>query len=266
MRRPLLGLLLAVLTASLTASARAEEWSKTFSITAKPDLRVRTSDGNIIVDTWDQSTIEARVTTEGWKIGDRGVKVYERQIGDTVELEVKIPNEFCIVCVHLHRRAEIHIRMPREGRVNLHTGDGHIQLSNFKGEMQVESGDGSQDIASVDGVLHAHAGDGHIQADGRFDWLDVSTSDGKIGVSARPGSTLANNWNFKAGDGSVTLSVPGDFPADVDLHTGDGHITLEIPVAIDGQLKRNDIHGKMNGGGNLVTVHTGDGSITLQKS
>ena len=60
--------------------AQAEEWSKTFTLTGKPDLRVTTSDANIRVDTWDQNTIEARVTAEGWKIsenaaGERGVKV-----------------------------------------------------------------------------------------------------------------------------------------------------------------------------------------------
>ena len=46
--------------------AQAEEWSKTFTLTGKPDLRVTTSDANIRVDTWDQNTIEARVTAEGW--------------------------------------------------------------------------------------------------------------------------------------------------------------------------------------------------------
>jgi hypothetical protein len=54
--------------------ARAEEWSKTYSLTGKPDLRVETSDANIHVSTWDQNTIEARVTTTGYKIGDGGIR------------------------------------------------------------------------------------------------------------------------------------------------------------------------------------------------
>jgi hypothetical protein len=32
-----------------------------------------------------------------------------------------------------------------------------------------------------------------------------------------------------------------------------------------GRIKGNEVHGKMNGGGKLVTVHTGDGSISIGK-
>jgi len=52
----------------------------------------------------------------------------------------------------------------------------------------------------------------------------------------------------------------------VDLHTGDGHISLDMPVTVEGRLGGNNIHGKLNGGGNLLTIPTGDGSIKLQKS
>lgn len=54
--------------------AGADEWSKTYTLTGKPDLRVETSDANIRVDTWDQNTIEARVTTSRYKIGENGIK------------------------------------------------------------------------------------------------------------------------------------------------------------------------------------------------
>ena len=34
----------------LLPAARAEDWSKTYTLTGKPDLRVETSDANIRVD------------------------------------------------------------------------------------------------------------------------------------------------------------------------------------------------------------------------
>jgi hypothetical protein len=77
---------------------------------------------------------------------------------------------------------------------------------------------------------------------------------------------MASGWNVRAGDGSVELNLPDNFAADVDLHTGDGHISLDLPVTVEGRLSRSSIHGKLNGGGNLLTIHTGDGSIRLQKS
>jgi len=243
--------------------ARADEWSKTYTLTGKPDLRVETSDANIRVDTWDQSTIEARVTTSRYKIGENGIKIYEHQTGNSVDLEVRFPH---FVIQFGPNRVDIEIHMPREGNVNLHTGDGHIELSHLKGEMQLESGDGHEEIDSVDGTLRAHTGDGRINATGRFDALELQTGDGRIEAQALAGSTMASGWTLHTGDGSVTLRLPANFAADVDLHTNDGEITLDMPVAVEGRLGGRNIRGKMNGGGNLLTIHTGDGSIRLEKS
>jgi DUF4097 and DUF4098 domain-containing protein YvlB len=247
--------------------ARADEWSKTYAITGKPDLRVETSDANIHVDTWDQKTIEARVTSEHYKIGEHGLRIEQHQSGDSVELEIHFPHEVHIMNFNMHGyRVEVEIHMPREGRVNLHTGDGSIRLANFKGEMELQTGDGHQDIDSVDGTLRARAGDGHITAAGRFDSLELTTGDGRIEVRALSGSTIASSWSLHAGDGSITLDLPSTFAADVDLDTSDGHIEADIPVAVEGRLGEKNIRGKINGGGKLLTVHTGDGSIRLQRS
>src|SRR5712664_2191857 len=138
-------MILGLCLAAAAPLAGAEQWSKTFALTGRPDLRVTTSDANIRVDTWDQSAIEAQVTTEGWKIGERGVKVTEHQNGDSVELEVRLPHIVCIVCIQEKgHRVDVEIHMPREGQVSLRTSDGAIRLSNFKGNMDLQSSDGSQ--------------------------------------------------------------------------------------------------------------------------
>ena len=246
--------------------ARADDWSKTYNLTGKPDLRVDTSDANIHVSTWDQNTIEARVTTTRYKIGGDGIRIEEHQTGDVVEIDVHFPHSHGITIDWGQHRVEVSIHMPREGRVDLHTGDGKIDLANFKGEMQLRSGDGSQELDGVDGKLRATTGDGHIRANGRFDELELKTGDGRLEARANAGSVLATGWRLESGDGSVTLEVPGNFAADVDLHTGDGHIDLEMPVTTEGKIREHEIHGKINGGGNLLVIHTGDGSIQLRKS
>jgi DUF4097 and DUF4098 domain-containing protein YvlB len=258
----LLGVCLAVAPLAL-----ADEWSKTYTITGKPDLRVETSDANIHVDTWDRNTIEARVTSERYKIGERGLKIEEHQSGDSVELTVRFPHDIRMFTFNVHSyRVEVEIHMPREGRVNLHTGDGSIGLTHFKGEMDLQTGDGHQEIDAVDGTLRARSGDGHITAAGRFDILELGTGDGRIEARALPGSTMTSSWTLHTGDGSVNLELPANFAADVDLHTSDGHVTVDIPVEVEGRLGNKNIRGKINGGGNLLTVRTGDGSIRLQKS
>jgi Putative adhesin len=258
-------LLIVVICAGFCSlAARADDWSKTYTISGKPDLRVETSDANIHVSTWDQNTIEAKVMTSGYKIGEEGIRIEEHQSGDTVEIDVHYPHHGISIGWGNHR-VDITIQMPRAGRVDLHSGDGKIELSNFKGEMLLRSGDGSQEIDSVEGNLRAITGDGHIRANGRFDELDLHTGDGRVDARATAGSALAGDWKLESGDGSVTLEIPENLAADVDLHTGDGHIDLEMPVTTSGKLRENEVRGTLNGGGKLLTIHTGDGSIRLRK-
>ena len=245
--------------------AHAEEWAKTYTINGRPDLRVETSDANIRVTTWDQKTIEAKVITSRYKIGEGGIRIEERQSGDTVEIEVRYPHHNFNFDWGSGHRVDIIVQMPREGRVNLRTGDGKIEVAGLKGDMDMHTGDGSVSLDSVDGKLHASTGDGHIQANGRFDELELKTGDGHLDVRAKNGSSLAAGWRLETGDGSVSLEVPGDLAADVDLHTSDGHIDLDMPVQAEGRIRQNEIRGKLNGGGSPLTIRTGDGSIHLRK-
>lgn len=246
------------------ASARAEQWSKTYNISGSPDLRVETTDANIHVNTWDQKTIEATIVSSHYNIGPGGLRVEEHQSGDTVEIDLHFPHEFHIANFTNHR-VDINIRMPRQGSVRLHTGDGKIDLADFKGEMELNSGDGAEEIRHVEGRLHAETGDGHINADGRFDALNLKSGDGHLDIRAAAGSTLAEEWMIHTGDGSVSLELPESLSADLYLHTGDGHIDVDLPMTTEGRIKGNELRGKLNGGGKLITVHTGDGSINLRK-
>lgn len=257
--------LLLALGLAFAIPSYADEWSKIYSLSGRPNLSVETTEANIHVSTWDQNTIEAKVTTSHYKIGEGGIRIDEHQNGDVVSIEVHYPHHYFTVDTG-YRRADIEIHMPREGKVDLSTSDGNIDLANFKGEMELRSSDGNETLNATDGNLRATTHDGSIHANGRFDTLELKSGDGSIEVRAENGSTLNNGWRLGASDGSIRLQVPQDFAADVDLHTHDGHIDLDMPVVTEGKLRENEVRGKLNGGGNLLTIHTGDGSIHLLKS
>lgn len=252
------------LAGAVVVPARADEWSKNYSLSGKPTLKIETSDANIKVTTWDQNAIAARVETAGYKIGEGGIKIDDHQNGDAVEIEVRYPHHSFNLEWGNHR-VDVIIQMPREGTVNLHTGDGKIDIAGLKGEMDLRSGDGSETLDGVDGRLHAWTGDGHIEAKGRFDEIDVKTGDGHVDVRADAGSSISSSWRLETGDGSVSLEVAPTLAADIDLHTGDGHIDLDMPVTTSGTLREGEVHGKLNGGGNSLVIRTGDGSIHLKK-
>ncbi len=276
---------LLTLLVSLSVCAHAEEWRKSYSLTAKPQIRLETNDADIRVDAADRKDIEAVVTSNGYKIGTGGVAISDHQTGNQLEINVHVPN-FHIFSFGLHKSVHVELHIPREadldvhsgdgkiiaenlnGKATLRSGDGDIQITSGKGIFNIETGDGRVECQSIEGDLRAETKDGRVRIDGIFTSLDLHTGDGGIEAEARPGSRMASGWSLRSGDGSVSLRLPDGFPADLDVHTGDGHITMDFPVTIESgaSLKQNAIRGKMNGGGQLLEIKTGDGNVTVTRS
>ena len=250
---------------AFTGFAHADDWSKTYDLTGKPDLRVQAHDANIRVEIWDQNKIEARVTTRGLHIGSGGLAIVEHQQGNAVEIELRQPHRVHFSIGIETRRTELEIHMPRSAKVILQSGDGDVSAKGLEGELDFTTGDGRLDLKDVDGSLRLHTSDGSARVSGRFDVLELRTSDGRVEVEARPGSLLREAWDVRSSDGSVMLRVPGDLAADVELRTSDGSITTNIPIVVEGNFGRHQLRGKMNGGGNRLSVRTSDGSVTLDK-
>ena len=233
---------------AFTAFAHADNWSKTYDLTGKPELRVEAHDANVSIEAWGQNKIEARVTTQGWHIGigSGGLEIVEHQRGNAVDIELRQPHHFSIGIDT--RRTDLVIHMPRSAKVDVHSGDGAVSAKGLEGELDFTTGDGRLEIEDVDGSLRAHTSDGSVRVSGRFDVLELRTRDGHVEVEARPGSQLREAWDVRSSDGSVTMRLPGDLAADVALHTSDGSITTNIPIAVEGSFGHHDLHGKMNGG------------------
>jgi DUF4097 and DUF4098 domain-containing protein YvlB len=269
--------------ASSAAPARADQWSKTYPVNGRTDLRVITGDGDVVVTGTDQHQIDARVTATGWKIGPNDVQIVESQSGNSVSIEVKVPHWNFSLFGGNHKSLRVEVSVPREldldvrtsdgsvtaqgvsGKIQFDTGDGNVTASNIKGDIRIHTGDGHIEGHNFDGSLDANTGDGNLRIDGRFDALALKTGDGNIEAQVGSGSKVANGWNLHSGDGHITLRVPGDLNAMLDAHTGDGSITLDIPIQVFGSLSHSSVRGKMNAGGATLAVSSGDGSIHIEK-
>jgi len=264
--------------------ARADEWSKAYQVNGRADLRVMTSDGDVTVTGADQNQIDARVTTQGWKVGSNDVQVIESQSGNSVSIEVRVPHWNWSFFGGSHNRSvRVELRVPRElalnvrtsdgnvtasgvsGKIEFDTGDGNVTANSVRGDIRMHTGDGHIDGHSLDGSLDADTGDGNLRIDGRFDALALKTGDGSIDAQVATGSKVANGWNLHSGDGHITLRLPSDLNAYLDAHTGDGSITLDIPVQVSGSLSHSAVRGKLNAGGGTLAVTSGDGSIHIEK-
>jgi DUF4097 and DUF4098 domain-containing protein YvlB len=296
-----LGIASAVLfvLAVLAPLAKAEEWTKSYPTSGRPNVTVETNDGSLRISTSDTKQVEFIVDYEGYKV-DKDLHIESRQDADRVQLIARVSSHWGIF---IHPRSiRIEVRMPKDadlrvdtgdgsvetqpvngtvkihtgdgsvrtqavsGDVNIDTGDGSITLEGANGDVRLRTGDGHIDARNIDGKLDATSGDGHIKIDGRFDALNIKTGDGSIDARILPGSKLISGWSIHTGDGSVDLVLPNELQADIDASTNDGRISLGFPVTVEGTFSNSKLHGKLNGGGQPLTIHTGDGSIRLGRS
>ena len=247
----------------IASIALADDWSKRFPISGRPELRVNANDGSVTIRTWDRKEIEARVTTVRWRI-PADVQVIEHQEGDRVELEVRMPrHNFAFNFGNRSIQVELHV--PRDLRSDIRTGDGSILVQDLRGETRLSTGDGRIEAVALDGTLDAQTGDGRVRVRGRFDLLRLHTGDGSIEAEVQNGSRMTSEWNVRTGDGHVTLRLPDNFSAELDVHTGDGHIESDLPVTVSGSRRDHELRGKLNAGGPPLIVRTNDGSIRLER-
>ena len=294
-----LSLMLSV--AVLTPRVQAEDWTKSYTVSGRAQVRVDTNDGAVQIYTGDTKQVDFRVLYDGYEM-NKNLHVDSRQDGDSVQINARVTGHWGFSWGNNHRNIRIEVHMPKDadlqidtgdgsvttqsvnGKVKIHTGDGSVRAQEVSGDVDIDTGDGSItvdgakgdirlrtgdghiDARNLDGKVDAMSGDGHIKLDGRLDALSVKTGDGSIDAHLQPGSKVNSSWSIRTGDGSVDIVLPADLQANIDASTNDGHISLGIPVTVEGTFSNSQIHGKMNGGGQPLVIHTGDGSIRLSKS
>jgi DUF4097 and DUF4098 domain-containing protein YvlB len=111
-----------------------------------------------------------------------------------------------------------------QGDLSLTTGDGDVNLDHVSGDLRIKSGDGHLKITDAEGALDARTSDGSLTVDGLFHAIALHTSDGTLNLNLRQGTKLTEASTIQSSDGSVTLHVPRDFAADLNVHSSDGHV------------------------------------------
>lgn len=120
---------------------------------------------------------------------------------------------------------------------------------------------------SVDGVtgsIKAVSDFGDVEIkNGRETTLDLKSGNGAVRFEGNLGPgphTLRSDF------GAITLSLPGDQAFNFDLQTDFGKIRSDFEMTVQGTADEKHLQGKVNGGGDSVTVITKNGNITLENS
>jgi hypothetical protein len=144
------------------------------------------------------------------------------------------------------------------GDVDLQTGSGSVNAVTISGPLNVETGSGRVDLEAVTGAINASTGSGGMDVRTAAGSVRLETGSGGIDYQGAP----EGNCRFQTGSGGITLRLPSDLNAQVDLHTGSG--SIGVAFAVEGNSTRQDVKGVVGSGGDTtIYAQTGSGSINL---
>jgi hypothetical protein len=269
----------ALLGTGCSINLSAEEWlgkeEKTFAVTGKPELNLKTFDGSIEISAWDKSEVGLVIERRaGSQAEGEALKVTTAQDGNRITVEAVRPERTVQVGYHVGRSVRFIVSVPRNTDVVARSGDGAITVTSVRGRLELRTGDGSIKGTGLEGEVAANTGDGAVTLEGVRGGVDVNTGDGSVRIAGAPtslkahtgdgaisldldaGTAVGKDWEITTGDGSVKVTLPAGVNADLDVSTGDGSISED---------SKQELRGKIGSGGSVLKVRTGDGSITISK-
>lgn len=194
-----------------------------------------------------------------------------------------------ISVAELAGRSEVHTSggnlkfVKMDGPIAAHTSGGNVTLTNCRGPVDVSTSGGNLMLSDIEGDITARTSGGSIHADKLVGNDSVKTSGGNIeiedikgrveagtsggNVSARLPAQPTGDCSFTTSGGNVTVALATNVAVDVDVGTSGGRISTDFPVVsvVQGEQKRNEIRGKINGGGPRIFAHTSGGSVHIEK-
>jgi DUF4097 and DUF4098 domain-containing protein YvlB len=169
------------------------------------------------------------------------------------------------------------------GPLSGHTSGGSITVAGCKGNADLRTSGGSLHLSNIEGDVDARTSGGSIHADKLTGTSVLKTSGGSIQVSeikgqveagTSGGSITANllaqptgDCTFRTSGGSITVVLGEKVAVDIDARTSGGRVSSDLPVAtvVQGEQAKNELSGKINGGGPLITAHTSGGGVRILK-
>jgi len=184
-----------------------------------------------------------------------------------------------------------------KGPVKAQSGSGSLRLSNLGDELHGNTGSGDVRVESVKGDVHLVTGSGSIEATGVAGNFTATTGSGRVKVEAvgtgrmevetgsggievrgvhgslraRTGSggisaegEATGEWTLHAGSGPIDVRVPSGSGFDLYAQTSSGRVTVDLPLTVQGTIRRGELRGKVGGGGVAMDLRTGSGNIHVE--
>jgi hypothetical protein len=224
-----------------------ESSSKEYAIGLHTPLKLTNHSGNVKVTTWNKPALMVEAVKHGseedLKYTSFAVTVHDDHVTITTETHAN----------HKPATIDYTLIIPRSAALTVRTESGNISLYDSHANIDLQTLDGSIKIEQATKSIRAQAQHGHVTIE-----QQELHRDGSIFVEA---------------DRDISLVIPENANALLNVHAPHGKITSDVYVTIDPITTKLDkdaykrlqhtIKGTMGAGGAPITLESMHGSITI---
>jgi len=269
---PVLALALAWAPSAQASETVKETFQKTYPLQASGELRVENTNGGITVEAWDRNEVQVEAikqvkapNAEKAREGLKLLRIEVKPSAGALQILTKYPrNEgdgfFDWLSGNtLSMSVTYKIKAPRELVSNLQSTNGGVRLVGTHGRADLSTTNGGVSVEDVEGNIRLRSTNGGLTVVNAAGSLDGITTNG--GITAQL-NEVDGDISLRTTNGSVTLRLPENLRASVDIATSNGGIHSDLAVE-GGEKTKRSLTGDINGGGGKLVVRSTNGGVRI---
>lgn len=142
------------------------------------------------------------------------------------------------------------------------TSGGSISIGDTNGDVGAKTSGGGITLARVNGKVSARTSGGSIEIEDATGAVEAHTSGGSI--RARLSRQPQADSELVTSGGGVTVSIGGGIGVEVDARASGGGVTSDLPITVQGTQERDELRGRIGGGGPRLYLRSSGGGIRLK--
>lgn len=207
------------------------------------------------------ATVIARAMTEedAKKLAEE-IKIKLEPFGNKLTVKIEKPTFMMnqSVCVNLD------VTVPNHTDTELTTHNGAIRIANITGEVNGTTHNGKVTTEKVSGTAKLRTHNGKIICEEVSGDIQLKTHNGGIKAFYSQNAPPICNVSMITHNGSVTLTAPANFSAEVEASTHNGSINTDLPITVTGKVTKRKLTGTIGIGEGNLYLETHNGSIKIR--
>lgn len=267
--------MITALLAGALAIGMAQQMDTTFAVRPGGTLELETLNGAVTINTWDRSAMRVRASHNDrtrveleYDGSTVTIETEGRGTPAAVTFEITVPRRYSVDVEGLNLRVSVD---GIQGSTTVENIQGPVVVRDVTGVVDVESVSGSITIESVRGDIEVATVNEAIRISGGRGSIDAETVNGSIVMRGVDASTVnattvnglvdydgtvhdGGRYFLAAHNGSITMAIPENANARLDIETHNGRVESAFPVRVAGSRDR----------GFSLTLGSGSARIDLE--